>query len=168
MIPLLTWNIVEGAVLMTFSMKGKIACWIVPDQRLLELRLMGFWTMEVAETIDVEIRRHIDEVGGGGKIGFKMLIDAAQFQVQSDAVRETIVKKSIVYSINHGLEMSARIVSRAITQLQFKSLKREVDIISDNKNVQFGEFYTRREAMAWLGLPFFMQEDPPQGDEPAG
>jgi hypothetical protein len=147
---------------MTFSMKGKCACWVDLRHGLLEYRMIGFWTEPEADAFGVEFRRHVDEVSAGGKNRFKVLIEAVHFPAQSDGVREIILKKSMAYSVDHGLEMSARVVSQAITELQFKSLAQEANSGSKVKKAQFGEFYTRVEAMKWLGLPFFPPADLPK------
>jgi hypothetical protein len=120
-------------------------------KHFLEFRMSGFWSDEEAETVGVVFRKHVDELSGGGKKGFKVLIDAVDFPAQSESAR-TIILKSMSHSVNNGLEKSARIVSRAITQLQFKSMAKEVAPKEKAPAAQFGEFYTRAEALKWLDL----------------
>lgn len=122
------------------------------DHRLLEFRMKGFWTEEEAEATGVLFRHNVDEVSENGKNRFKVLIDARDFPAQSDSVR-AIILKSMTHSLNNGLEKSARIVGKAITVLQFRSMAKDVAEDKEHSVAQFGEFYTRTEALKWLGLP---------------
>lgn len=144
---------------MSFFLKGKFACWAVPEHRLLEMRMIGFWTEADMDIIGPELRRHVDEASGGGKDKFKVLIDATAFETQSEAVREIIVNKNLLYAVSQGLEKSARIVSKAASEMQFKSMGQQANAASGGPSTQFKVFYARGEALTWLGLPFFLPQD---------
>jgi hypothetical protein len=144
---------------MSFFLNGKFACWIVPEYRLLEIRMVGFWTEADMETIGPELRRRVDEASGGGKDKFKVLLDATAFETQSEAVREIIVNQNLVYAVSRGLEKSARIVGKAANEMQFKSMGKQANSASPGPTAQFAEFYSRGEALKWLGLPFFLPRD---------
>lgn len=144
---------------MSFFLKGKFGCWIVPEYRLLEMRMIGFWTEADMEIIGPELRRHVDEASCGGKDKFEVLLDATAFETQSEAVREAIVNKNLVYAVSQGLEKSARIVSKAASEMQFKSMGQQANAASGGLIAKFKVFYSRGEALAWLGLPFFLPQD---------
>ena len=144
---------------MGFVMNGKFACWIVPEHRLMEIRVIGFWTEADLEIIGPELIRHFDEVSDGGGNKFKVLLDATTFEPLGETVREILLKKHMVYAMNRGLEKSARIVSKASSEMQFKSMANQANAASGGPPTQFKVFYTRGEALAWLGLPFFLPQD---------
>jgi hypothetical protein len=122
------------------------------SNHFMEFKMRGFWDDAEADAFCVAFCKHVDELSEGGKRGFKVLIDAIDFPAQNESVRGRILK-NMSYSVNNGLEKSARIVSRSITELQFRTLAKEVSSNLKAKNAQFGEFNSRAEALKWLELP---------------
>lgn len=82
----------------------------------LNIRVWGFWNLDLVEEFKKEIIQAIEELKG---VSWKLLVDFSDFRAQRDAINE-VFEEILVGATDNGLIRVAAVITSALTRLQVK------------------------------------------------
>jgi len=112
------------------------------NQRILNVRLWGFWDHETGQTMVKAFKQRAQEASSKATTWY-VLADITKFPPQKPEIQQYVIE-AMTFAKTHGMQKAARVVANTVTQMQIRRLSQAIGIS------EHSFFQSEEAAIQWL------------------